>query len=297
MGKDYCSALQRFGLILHFIKSRDEQNDKAYRHADLIYQIKQQCFSIYKFRNNKSNWRTNPLAGYVVGIDAANSGIFCRPEVFGQAYRFLRGHSFENSKDGILPNDLKFTFHVREDFLDIADGLRAIEEAIIFLGLKHGDRIGHGLVLGTDVAKYYEKRYFTICASKQVLLDNAAWLYHKCRRLGGSFKLLEFFECTFQKYFNEVFCNYKVKDKKSYFNFLEGSDGAENPKDYYSHIKALNNINDYYLSWLIRGNHPKFGVEIPKVLKNEICDPIERDWIEASINHHPAPKMAWHGII
>lgn len=285
--RDKDNLLKRLGIIIHFIKSRDNSDERIYRHSELSEKIKQQCIVICKFRNDKSNWDKNPYAGLVVGIDAANSEIMCRPEVYGQAYRFLRYQSGIETAE--CPNDLRFTFHVGEDFLDIADGLRAVEEAVLFLGLRHGDRIGHGLVLGTDVAKYYEMRYFTICASKQVILDNAAWLYHKCRRLGGSLKLLEYFECVFRKYFNEVFCDSNIKSKQEYYDFLDESD--DNP-DFYSQIKRIGNIEDYYLSWLLRGNHPKFGVEISKILDNEISDSLEKLWIESSINQHPSAKMA-----
>lgn len=286
------SELKRLGFVLHFIKSRDELKIKGYRHAELDQKIKRQCLAIYDFRNNQSNWSNGPIAGSVIGIDAANSEIHCRPEVYAQAYRFLRGHAINGTENGARPNDLKFTYHVGEDFLDISDGLRAVEEAIIFLGLKHGDRIGHGLVLGTDVAKYYEKRYFTICASKQVLLDNAAWLHHKCKRLGGPTSLLEYFECLFQKYFNEVYCDYQPNDKQSYYDFMNDSDD-DTTSQFSKHIKQLNNIDDYYLSWLLRGNHPKFGVDIARLLQDKISDNVERYWVEASINHHAAAKNAW----
>lgn len=287
---DYIGLLRRFGIILHFIKNRDPQDEKGFRHRYLRDEIKKQCFAIVRFREDRSNWEKNPLAGFLVGIDAANSEVMCRPEVYGQAYRFLRGLSLRDSVNPNQPNDLKFTFHVGEDYLDIADGLRAIEEAIIFLGLKHGDRIGHGLVLGTDVAQYYEMRYFTICASKQILLDNAAWLYHKGRRIGCSVKLLEYFECIFRKYFHEIFCADFAKSRNQYYLFLEGKD--DNIPDYVRHIKKLDNIDDYYLSWLIRANSPKFGEELQKLAENNYYDGLEKLWIEASMSHHPAVKMA-----
>lgn len=294
----YKSVTDRLGIILHFIKSRDNKDGDGFRHKELLKQIKKQSIAISKFRSDPFDWDKDPLVGLIVGIDAANSEITCRPEVFGQAYRFLRSFYSKRWSDFKHPNDLNFTFHVGEDFLDIADGLRAVEEAIIFLGLKHGDRIGHGLVLGTDIAKYYEKRYFTVCASKQVLLDNAAWLHHKCQRLNGSLGLMEYFECVFQKYFNEVYSNINAKNRKSYYDFLEDrtpvSHSKKDRKDFYNIIRELNNINDYYLSWLLRGNHPSFGSDIPN--KDMVNDDIEKQWIESSINHHPGAKMALYNM-
>ena len=294
------TILNRLGIILHFIKTRDNNNkdEAGFRHINLLKRIKEQCFAICKFRSDSKDWQKDPLVGLVVGVDAANSEIMCRPEIFGQAYRFLRSYSSNKWDDFNHPNDLNFTFHVGEDFLDIADGLRAIEEAIIFLGLKHGDRIGHGLVLGTDILKYYEKRYFTVCASKQVLLDNAVWLYHKCQRLDGSIKLKEYFECVFHKYFNEVYCDNKPINRETYYDFLEGKSNSLDVKhdknDFYNNIRKFNNINDYYLSWLLRGNHPTFGSDIGIVHKKDKLDDIEKQWIESSINQHHGSKMAMY---
>ena len=156
--------------------------NKKIRHNKLRQEIKEKSFVIYDFRQNDTG---DNLRGRVVGIDAANSEISTRPEVFAQAFRFLRGHEvFATEYD--RPNDLNITYHVGEDFLDVADGLRAVEEALLFLGLRNGDRLGHALALGTDVRKYYAKRYNTICETKQILLDNFAWLHHKCIRLKRS---------------------------------------------------------------------------------------------------------------
>lgn len=81
-----------FNVIFHFIKKRDERDKTRYRHMSLREDTKERAFAIYKFRNDEKNWSENPLAGCVVGIDAANSEIYCRPEVFAQAFRFLRNH-------------------------------------------------------------------------------------------------------------------------------------------------------------------------------------------------------------
>ena len=94
-----------------------------------------------------------------MGIDACSQEIGCRPEVFAPVYRFLSEHIAEEVP--VTPHtpelkQLKKTFHVGEDFLDIVDGLRAVDEAVRFLNLQCGDRIGHGTVLGINVKKWYE---------------------------------------------------------------------------------------------------------------------------------------------
>lgn len=103
----------------------------------------------------------------VVGVDAANSEFFCRPEVFAQAF------------DRLSSSNISFTFHVGEDFYDIADGLRAIDEAIHFLKLRRGDRLGHCLALGIHPDTYYAEHDYHLAIPLQILIDDLVWLKTK----------------------------------------------------------------------------------------------------------------------
>ena len=58
------------------------------------------------------------------------------------------------------------------------------QEAILFLNLKAGDRMGHALVLGLDVEAYYKHRNCRVVMSKQNILDNVMWLHRKACTLG-----------------------------------------------------------------------------------------------------------------
>ena len=71
------------------------------------------------------------------------------------------------------------TYHVGEDFLDLADGLRAIDEAVNFLNMECGDRLGHALALGIDVEEWYRKKNDMILISQQDYLDTLIWIYHR----------------------------------------------------------------------------------------------------------------------
>ena len=268
--------IKQYNLIIHFIKARDNRIDTRYRHKHFREKLKKQAFAIYEFRNDDSDWNNNPLAGSLVGIDAANTELYCRPEVFAQTFRFLKGHKICNSSSG-RPCDLNVTFHVGEDFFDVADGLRAIEEAIIFLNLDNGDRLGHCLALGTDVRKYYVSRYHTICATKQVLLDNVVWLHHKCIKLSGYTSLALYLESVFHLYFSEVY----GYGKFTYDLLYDDDYDVDN-------IKTLDNIHDYYQSWLLRGNSPTFGADEDVV--SEVY--LEKEWLTASLNHHIGPELA-----
>ena len=102
-------------------------------------------------------------------------------EVFAQAFRYLRGHrwSYITAEGTKNLSQLYSTYHVGEDFLDLADGLRAIDEAILFLCLGSGDRLGHALALGIDADEWYASKNYRIVLPKQDYLDNLVWVYHK----------------------------------------------------------------------------------------------------------------------
>ena len=144
--------------IFHFIKIGDNSDNNPLitsltpRHARLREVVRKQTLAIYNFRNSGSK-----ICDRLVGIDAANSEILCRPEVFAMSFRCLRSHPIDASVIKAIPNDLGRTYHVGEDFYSIVDGLRAVDEVVKFLHFNNGDRIGHGLVLGTDVNEYYHR--------------------------------------------------------------------------------------------------------------------------------------------
>ena len=287
---DYCKEIdekynKKYSFIFHFIKQRDEPKEKEdfYRHYDLRHAIKKQAYAIYQFRSNRKNWGGDNLVGKVVGLDAANSEVFCRPEVYAQAFRFLRGHDITiDEETEEYPKDLNITYHAGEDYMDIADGLRAVEEAMLFLNLGNGDRLGHALVLGTDVRSYYEKRYYTICASKQVLLDNLAWLHHKCIRLTGYTQLCGWLDIMFLKYFDDIYGKHDEKED----NIIDSFFTDEKNKN------LSDDINDYYLSWLLRGDSPVIGIELATENLDKATSTIDRQWAYAGMNHQVCAEVA-----
>lgn len=261
----------KFYYIFHFIKLKDipckEESFSCMqpRHAKLRESIKQQAMAVWNFRNSGSS-----MVYRLVGIDAANSEIFCRPEVFATAFRYLTRHKIERIESVPRPQDLGLTYHVGEDFYDIIDGLRAVDEVLTFLCFRNGSRLGHGLVLGTDVRKYYSSRNFRVNATKQTLLDNAAWLYEQGQRLGASTSILSYLHKIYQKYFRDIYKN-KVWKR-----------GEDNDVSIYT----------YYQSWLLRGDSPYCYVMCENtkedkydVVVNPECQASIAPWNVASLNN------------
>lgn len=259
--------LSKYHYVFHFIKTSDDDLSSDLlsvlpRHAKLRLKIELQAKAIFHFRNSGSK-----QVRRLVGIDAANSEILCRPEVFATAFRFLNAHKI-TTRETECPKDLGLTYHVGEDFYDIADGLRAVDEVLEFLQFRNGSRLGHALVLGTDVYTYYKSRNYRINITKQVLLDNVAWLYIRGEHLGASVQILS--------YLREIFCHYY--------------------EEIYGKIHDLKGISiwDYFQSWLLRGDNPSCYIvtergntgEIYYEIADDYCETFD-PWRKASINCLP----------
>lgn len=174
----------------------------------------------------------------IYGIDAASNEVNFRPECFGQVFRYLANTKTDNGShfslnEKPLPN-LHKTYHVGEDFYDIIDGLRAVDEAVRFLELGNGDRIGHGVVLGIDVNEWY-KKHPQVAIPRQNILDNIAWVLDKIRKwnLHVSAELYAKLKMAFDNYFDRIY----------YYNKSYESCGP----DLLTYIKA----------WKMRGDNPE----------------------------------------
>ena len=78
----------------------------------------------------------------------------------------------ERRLTGISPP--KITVHAGEDFIHLLTGLRRLDDAIQYLGLEEGDRIGHGLALGLDPETWFE-RVGRIVQTREERLFDLVW--------------------------------------------------------------------------------------------------------------------------
>lgn len=152
---------------------------------------------------------------------------------------------------------LMATYHVGEDFFDIVDGLRAIDEVMLFCGLYSGCRLGHALALGIDPGNYYKYKGNILVMPGHDLLDNLAWLLVKQSQYGCLVdETLKFsLEHKFNELFNEIY----------YDRDLE-----------YGSITYL----EYYNCWKLRGDYPDNYLldskEFVKRLKKEPIRKLQR---------------------
>lgn len=184
---------EKYFFVLHFSKVKDDIDPAKLQPWNLVCRqehlravVKQKALALAEALSNSAY-----LCYRVRGIDAAASEIGCRPENFAAAFRFLGDiHTAKfASACTLLPPALPHlskTYHAGEDFLDIADGLRSIDEAIHFLELQRGSRIGHALAMGVSPDIHYRTKAYTIVTTKQDRLDDLIWLLYRGPALGVS---------------------------------------------------------------------------------------------------------------
>ncbi len=246
--------------VLHFLKKPCEfykvtEPDK-YKTWDLkcrdFYlrkEVKQEAMTITSLRRDSLS-----TALRIFGIDAASSEVTCRPEVFAQAFRYLRSHHVTNpmsrfgiSEDKPVPN-LRVTYHVGEDFYDLLDGLRAIDEAIDFLQLGYGDRIGHGVAMGLDIDDYYQNRDYEISLPRQNLLDNIAWMLNKIQiyNIDTPTSFYQKLRVKFRDILKRIFKTGEDTDHSDYIQAM-GLRG-ENPELFFEDYEQRENIRNFYIN-------------------------------------------------
>lgn len=232
--------------VVHFLKENDanigkeniiryaEYRERIRRHLDdIIHIVRQQQWSqeqqqlqqqLRPVQQQFQQLTTEISTPRIVGIDAAGSELKCRPEIFGHLFRYA-------AKLNILGR----TYHVGEDFYDLADGLRAIDEAILFLQLDSNSRIGHALALSVDAEEYYTNRHYKMLISKQALLDNCVWLYYQAKEynivIPGELEL--FLQNTAMTQYAEIKYDNENFDMLHYWHsmLLRGNEDSETNED------------------------------------------------------------------
>ena len=228
-------AKDKLVYVLHFPKIKDQKFCEGVpRNYNARKKAEKQMRSVVAFLEKGTS-----MNKYICGIDTCASELDCRPEVYAQIYRYMADIVFETNLENELEHrevnkKLCMTYHVGEDFFDIVDGLRAIDEVLLFCGLKRNSRLGHALALGIDPYKYYEYKNHKLVLSKQILLDDLAWLLVKAKETGCNIEsqlkteLEQRFYYLYQNVYGEAFSD-----------------------------KMDVTYRDYYQSWKLRGDNPE----------------------------------------
>ena len=194
---DITKSIPEFGVVFHFTRDRGHEARKGLQlphgnrnHADPRPETNQKYHNNlgYRFRRYYLDRRSEAIAmGRILlyypynlyifrGIDLCSDEIGVPHWVFVPLLNFIRKAGElasltikRISKANVPP--LRTTLHIGEDFVHLMGGLRRVDQAIDFLGLREGDRIGHALTLGINAKKWAEKTQFLFMPKEDRLLD------------------------------------------------------------------------------------------------------------------------------
>ena len=261
--------MERYFYVFHFVKEKDNEkllnSDSYCRHYQKRRSLQKQAKAIALFRT-----KFPETAERLRGIDGCSREIGCRPEVLAQTYRYLKNHIvyakrnkvYDDNNKEVTVSQLQMTYHVGEDFQSLVDGLRAIEEAIMFFNLNCGSRLGHALALGEDPDEYYEGKKNCILITQQDYLDNLVWVYYRIKRFSliGYEDLLLNIEQEYNKYFrliygdavSDEFFGAVIREAGKYFQ-----SSNDRVSKGYSNTRFNFRISEYYSAWQLRGDDPE----------------------------------------
>lgn len=150
---------------------RSGPNPSGYRYAAFYNRKKAEAQSLVSLLTHY------PLSVEIIrGIDTATDELGIPSWVLVPLYRYVRAAGRRaaqvlSQRWRITAAPLRATAHVGEDYVHLLTGLRNVEEAVRYLDLKEGDRIGHGMSLGTDPHDWCDRTERALMAYEDRLFD------------------------------------------------------------------------------------------------------------------------------
>lgn len=257
--------------VVHFIKLIEPPADKlpdlelVCRNNKVRKNIRQQALSMAECLSNSEYYCRR-----VRGIDAANHEFGTPPEAFAPVFRFLRNfHTSDFATEMLMKKEpvhrLSITYHAGEDFLDIAGALRTIDEAVTYLEMQRGDRIGHALGLGVAPEVHYQLKGHRIFLRQQDRLDDLIWILFRGTELGVIIEDISALE----------------KEARDLIEIIYGDAIREN--------KWNITLQDYYDSTLLRADSPEHYITMKYEPYNGLGDPFEE--FAVSIREHRLERI------
>ncbi|WP_180144164.1 hypothetical protein [Desulfoluna butyratoxydans] len=181
-----------FGLVIHFAKARGKEAVKGIPHGNWkgthadpapMNETRRSRYSGY-YRQQRQRGMTlaRTLVRFPFSLQLIRGMDICTDElgvpswVFVPIFRYIRDAGNETSiylrsAYGKEVPPLRTTIHTGEDFVHLLGGLRRVEETLRYFDLGPGDRIGHGMALGTDPEAWVAKKDRVVMTREDRLFD------------------------------------------------------------------------------------------------------------------------------
>lgn len=152
-------------LVAHFIKEKDVSDPCSGLFQGRREKLRRQAQALAR------SWETSPaIRDLLRGVDAAANELQNPPEIFAPTFRKMRRVGIPHA-----------TFHAGEDFRHLIGGLRAVYEAITFLDLGKGDRIGHATAAGISPWLWLERSGERVVMTERDQLDDLVFAWSLLR--------------------------------------------------------------------------------------------------------------------
>lgn len=254
-----------YGIVIHFIKKAwDKENDGSFHEYKLLKRREmkhqgnvlieglckiQEAESIevqYQVTDDKKDPKDNKHRKIdyhhkIVGIDTANYEQDNRPELYACLYRQIKAADVSKNEG------IRATYHVGEEFPTLANGLRAIDEVLLFCGYQSNDRLGHALALGTEVDKYFKAKRNNVFCKYGEYLDDLVWMYQMIANCstGQDAPLLIFLEDEYYRVYAEMVSKVTINfDSVSFKDYLDSYFLRGDDPDVYLEILNLKNCRN-----------------------------------------------------
>jgi len=197
------SKFYELTLVPHFTKELDKRNYKdiiTFRDLKKRLDNKQRLEILLNTMNKKDKKGKLLFGNYISGFDVAANELHSKPEVFSPIFRKLSFLGYYN-----------FTYHAGEDYIHLLSGIRTIYEAIEFLEMKSGNRIGHATALGIE-PKLWENRIGKegiISIEQGEWLDNLIFTYLLLINMNDKHQYIQLLENEIKLYFTKIYTDFK----------------------------------------------------------------------------------------
>ena len=186
-------------LVPHFTKEQDRRDVKniiTFRDLKKRIDNKRRLEILLNVMKKKRGKEKLLYGDYISGFDAAANELHTKPEVFAPIFNKLAFLGYYN-----------FTYHAGEDYIHLLSGIRAVYEAVTFLEMKAGNRIGHATALGIE-PKLWEDRIgkdISISIEQGEWLDNLIFAYSLLIKTSDANQCVYLLESEINKYFYKIY--------------------------------------------------------------------------------------------